>query len=211
MPLEVKGAKVACLDMSLNKFRLQMGVQILVENPDDLEKIRQREMDITKERCQKIIQAGANVILCTKGIDEFAIKYFVEVGALAVRRCDKGDLRRIAKACGATVLTTLADENGEESVDPKCLGEAESVREERVGDNDFIFIQKPKFHNCQTILLRGANEFMLDEIERSVHDALCSVKRVLESKSLVVGGGCVEVATSVHLDEYARSLVCLIY
>jgi T-complex protein 1 subunit alpha len=141
MPLEVKNAKVACLDMSLNKFRLQMGVQILVENHDDLEKFRQREMDITKERCEKVIKAGANVILCTKGIDEFAIKYFVEVGALAVRRCDKGDLRRIAKACGANIMTTFADENGEESVDPKNLGEAESVYEERVGDNDFIFIK----------------------------------------------------------------------
>jgi len=67
-------------------------------------------------------------------------------------------------------------------------------------------LKKPKFTQCQTILLRGANEFMLDEIERSVHDALCSVKRVLESSSLVVGGGTVEVATSVHLEEYARKL-----
>jgi T-complex protein 1 subunit alpha len=144
MPMEVKNAKVACLDMSLNKFRLQMGVQILVENPDDLEKIRQREMDITKERCVKLIKAGATVILCTKGIDEFAIKYFVEVGALAVRRCEKGDLRRIAKACGANVITTMADESGEESFDPANLGVAESVSEERVGDNDYIFIRVNK-------------------------------------------------------------------
>lgn len=141
MPLEVKNAKIACLDMSLNKYRMQMGVQILVDNPDDLEKIRQREMDITKERCEKLIKAGANVILCTKGIDEFAIKYFVEVGALAVRRIEKGDLRRIAKASGATVITTLADENGNETVDPVNLGIAESVCEERVGDNDFIFFR----------------------------------------------------------------------
>jgi len=192
--------------MSLNKYRMQMGIQILIDNPEHLEKIRQRELDITKERCEKLIKAGANVILCTKGIDEFAIKYFVEVGALAVRRCDKADLRRIAKACGAQVMTTFADDNGEESVDPSNLGQAEVVTEERVGDNDYIFIKKPKFTQCQTILLRGANEFMLDEIERSVHDALCSVKRVLESNSLVVGGGTVEVATSVHLEEYARKL-----
>lgn len=207
MPMEVKNAKIACLDMSLNKFRLQMGVQVLIDNPENLEKIRQRELDITKERCAKLIKAGANVILCTKGIDEFAIKYFVESGAIAVRRIDKSDLKRIAKASGASVLTTFADEQGEESVDPSILGQAESVYEERVGDNDYIFFKKPKFTSCQTILLRGANEFMLDEIERSVHDALCAVKRVLESKSLVVGGGCVEVATLVHLDEYARKIV----
>jgi T-complex protein 1 subunit alpha len=141
MPLEVKNAKIACLDMSLNKYRMQMGVQILIDDPEHLEKIRQRELNITKERCEKLIKAGANVIICTKGIDEFAIKYFVEVGALAVRRCDKGDLRRIAKATGASVMTTLADENGEESVDPAILGNAELVTEERVGDNDYIFIR----------------------------------------------------------------------
>lgn len=206
MPLTVKKAKVACLDMSLNKFRLNLGIQVLVENPENLEKIRQKEMDVTKERCQKLIKAGANVIICTKGIDEFAIKYFVEAGAIAIRRVDKTQLKQIAKATGATVSTTFADENGEETVDPAILGECEECCEERVGDNDYIFFKQCKFQKSQTIILRGANEFMLDEIERSVHDALCAVKRVLESNSLVVGGGTVEVATSVYLDDFARTL-----
>ncbi|MFO0515367.1 MAG: TCP-1/cpn60 chaperonin family protein, partial [bacterium] len=206
MPLSIKKAKVACLDMSLNKFRLNMGIQILVDNPENLEKIRQKEMDITKERCAKLIKAGANVIVCTKGIDEFAIKYFVEAGAIAIRRVSKGDLRHIAKATGGLVITTFADESGNESVDPVTLGECEEVCEDRVGDNDYIFFKNCKSHKSQTILLRGANEYMLDEIERSIHDALCAVKRVLESNSLVVGGGAVEVATSVYLDDYARKL-----
>lgn len=60
--------------------------------------------------------------------------------------------------------------------------------------------------SAQTIILRGANQFMLDEVERSIHDALCAVKRVLESNSLVVGGGCVEVSTSIYLEHFARSL-----
>jgi T-complex protein 1 subunit alpha len=206
MPLTVSKAKVACLDMSLNKFRLQMGVQVLIENPEHLEKVRQRELDITKERCQKIIKAGANVILCTKGIDEFAIKYFVEAGAIAVRRCDKQDLKRIATATGAKVCITFADESGEEAFDPANLGECDEVSEERVGDNDFIFFKNCASTKSQTVILRGANEYMLDEVERSVHDALCAVKRVLESNSLVVGGGAVEVSTSIYLDSYARTL-----
>ena len=206
MPMTVKKAKVACLDMSLNKFRLNLGVQVLVDNPENLEKIRQREMDVTKERCAKLIKAGANVIVCTKGIDEFAIKYFVEAGAIAIRRVSKVELRQIAKATGAIVTTTFADENGGESVDPSILGECEECCEDRVGDNDFIFFKNCKSQKSQTIFLRGANEYMLDEIERSVHDALCSIKRVLESNSLVVGGGTVEVATSVYLDDFARSV-----
>jgi T-complex protein 1 subunit alpha len=206
MPLTVKKAKVACLDMSLNRFRLEPGVAVLVDNPEHLEKIRQRELDITKERCQKLIKAGANVILCTKGIDEFAIKYFVEAGAIAVRRVTKPDLRRIAQGSGARIMITFAEENGDEKVDPEWLGEVDEVCEERVGDNDFIFFKQMKSSQAATLLLRGANEYMLDEVERSVHDALCAVKRVLESNSLVIGGGCVEVSTSIFLDYYARTL-----
>ena len=206
MPLTVKNAKIACLDMTLGKFRLQPGVSVLINNPENLEKVRQREMDITKERCEKLIKAGANVILCTKGIDEFAIKYFVEANCIAVRRVEKSDLKRIANASGAKIIISFADEDGEEKIDSSLLGECEEVSEEAVSDYEFIFFKKCKKTTAQTILLRGANEFMLDEVERSIHDALCAVKRVLESNSLVVGGGCVEVSTSIFLEYAARTL-----
>ena len=206
MPLTVKNAKIACLDMTLGKFRLQPGVSVLINNPENLEKVRQREMDITKERCEKLIKAGANVILCTKGIDEFAIKYFVEANCIAVRRVEKSDLKRIANASGAKIIISFADEDGEEKIDSSLLGECEEVSEEAVSDYEFIFFKKCKKTTSQTILLRGANEFMLDEVERSIHDALCAVKRVLESNSLVVGGGCVEVSTSIYLEYAARTL-----
>lgn len=78
-----------------------MGIQVLVDDPNNLEKIRQKEMDVTKERVQKIIAAGANVVLCAGGIDDFAMKYFVEAGIIAIRRVKKGDLRKIAKSSGA--------------------------------------------------------------------------------------------------------------
>ena len=103
MPTKITGAKIACLDMNLNKFRMQMGVMISVNDPKNLEKIRQRECDILKERCEKIIKAGANVVLTTKGIDDIAAKYFVEAGVLALRRVDKNDLRRIAKSTGGNI------------------------------------------------------------------------------------------------------------
>ena len=122
MPKKIENCKIACVDFNLNKFRMQMGVQVLVQDPDNLDKIRQREMDICKERCQKIIDGGANVILCAKGIDDFALKYFVEAGVMAVRRVKKGDLRNIAKNTGAKVIVSLADMEGEETFDPADLG-----------------------------------------------------------------------------------------
>ena len=86
MPRSVKNAKIACLDFSLQKTKMKMGVQILVNNPEELEAMRDRESDITKERIQKILATGANVILVTGGIDDLCLKYFVEAGAMAVRR-----------------------------------------------------------------------------------------------------------------------------
>ncbi|KAM0000156.1 putative chaperonin Cpn60/TCP-1 family, groEL-like apical domain superfamily [Helianthus debilis subsp. tardiflorus] len=148
MPMKVSPARIACLDFNLQKTKMQLGVQVLVTDPRELEKIRQREADMTKERIEKILKAGANV-------------YFVEAGAIAVRRVRKEDLRHVSKATGATAVS---------------------------------------------VILRGANDFMLDEMDRALHDALCIVKRTLESNSVVAGGGAVEAALSVYLEYLATTL-----
>ncbi len=163
-------------------------------------------MDICKERCQKIIQAGAKVVLCSRGIDDFALKYFVEAGVIAVRRVKKGDLRRIAQNSGAKIVVSLADMEGEEIFNPEDLGSCDLVEERRVGDWEYMFFEGMQNARASTIIVRGANEFFLDEVERSIHDSLCVIKRVLESNSLVSGGGAVEVALSVYLDNFARTL-----
>jgi len=135
------------------------------------------------------------------------MKYFVEAGVLAVRRVTKTDIRRIAKCTGGTVVLTLATlESDEENFDAKLLGEADEVTEERVGDNDHIFIKGCKKSKATTILLRGANEFMLEEMERSMHDAVCAVSRTMESNSVVPGGGAIESALNIFLEDKARSL-----
>lgn len=125
---------------------------------------------------------------------------------MAVRRCKKADLKRIAKATGATFLMTLANLEGEESFDASMLGAAEEVVQERICDDELILIKGPKSRTAASIILRGANDFMCDEMERSVHDALCVVRRVLESKTVVIGGGAVEAALSIYLENFATSL-----
>merc|ERR1719473_1635460 len=206
MPQSIKNAKIALLDIDLRKSKMAMGVQVVVTDPKKLEDIRQREADITKERIQLLLNAGANVIFTTKGIDDMAIKYFVEAGALAVRRCKKDDLRRIAKLTGATMQITMADMDGNESFTPEMLGTADEVCEERIADDDHLIIRGGKTSNACSVLLRGANMHMLDEVERSLHDALCAIKRALESASVVPGGGCVESALSIYLENFATSL-----
>lgn len=112
MPNNVTKAKIACLDFNLNKFRLQLGIQVLVDDPKNLEKIRLKECDVLKSRINKIIEAGANVILTRMGIDDTASQYMIGAGVLGLRRIEKGDLQRIAKLTGATLVTTMATPEG---------------------------------------------------------------------------------------------------
>ena len=141
MPTTIENAKIACVDFNLNKYRLAMGVQVLVHDPEALDKIRQAEMDVCKQRCKMLIDAGANVVLCSRGIDDFALKYFVEAGVIAIRRVKKGDLKRIANNTGAKVVVSLADIDGEESFEASSLGTCEKVYEKRVGDWEYMFFE----------------------------------------------------------------------
>jgi T-complex protein 1 subunit alpha len=192
--------------MNLQRHRMAMGVTIQVTDPAEVENIKRREMDITKEKIQKILETGAKVILTTKGIDDLCMKYFVEAGALCARRCNKDDLKRLAKATGGKVVVTMADMEGDESFDVTSLGNCSAAREVRVGDGEMLHFYGCKGAGASTIVLRGANEYMLDEMDRALHDSLCVVKRMLESNTLVPGGGAVEAALSVYLEKYASTL-----
>jgi T-complex protein 1 subunit alpha len=134
------------------------------------------------------------------------MKYLIEAGVLGVRRVRKADLKRLATATGGSLITNMADLDGGESFDAAALGQADEVCEERVGDGEMLFVRGTKTSKCVSIVLRGANDFLLDEMDRSMHDALCVVQRVLESKSLVAGGGAVEAALAIYLDNFATTL-----
>jgi T-complex protein 1 subunit alpha len=206
MPTRIQQAKIALLDFNLQKHKFQMGVQVVVTDTKQVEEIRQREMDITKEKIQRIIASGARVILTTKGIDDLCMKYFVEAGAIAVRRVKKDDMRRIAKATGGQIVVTMTDMEAEEAFDASYLGECAEVSEERVGDGELLYFRGCKTGQSCTVVLRGANELMLEEMDRSLHDCLCVIKRIIESNSLVAGGGSVESALSIYLYGVASSL-----
>jgi T-complex protein 1 subunit alpha len=227
MPTRLTNVKIALLDFNLQKQKMQMGVQIIVNDTKQVEEIRQREMDMTRETIQRILATGAKVVLTTKGIDDLCLKYFVEAGAIAVRRVLKEDIKRIAKATGGQVVSTMADMEGEEAFDAANLGmfcaalicfgvpcsngvfysgECAEVSEERVGDGELLYFRGCKHSQACTVVLRGANEFMLDEMDRSLHDSLCVIKRMMESNSVVAGVGAVEAALSVYLESVATAM-----
>jgi len=206
MPKTIKGAKIALLDYNLNKYRAPMGIEVVVKDPAELEAIRTKEIEITKARIKLVIDAGANVILTSKGIDDYSLKFLVENGVMGVRRILKADLKRIAKATGGRLIESLATLEGEEAYDADCLGFADEVSQERVADDEMIYIRGTKARSSNTIVLRGPSSYYLDEAHRTITDCLNSVKRVLESGSVVPGGGCVESAVNIYLENFATTL-----
>lgn len=203
---KVTNAKIACLDINLQKARMAMGVQINIDDPEQLEEIRKREYGIVLERVKMVIDSGANVVLTTKGIDDLCLKEFVEHKVMAVRRCKKEDLKRIARATGATLVGNMSNMEGDETFESSYLGYAEEVVQEKFSDDECILVKRPKKHSAASIVLRGPNDYSLDEMERSIHDSLCVVKRTLESGQVVPGGGAVECALNIFLENFATTV-----
>ncbi|OAF68638.1 T-complex protein 1 subunit alpha [Intoshia linei] len=202
----VHNAKIACFDFNFQKHRMKLGVNIVVDQPKKLDEIRNREFSITKDKIMKVIQSGTNLVATSGGIGDEYMKYFIEANVMIIRRVSKVDLKRLAKVTGATLLTTLSTLDGDESFDTSNLGYAESVIQESVGDEELIIISKPKCKSAASLIVRGPNYMALDEIQRAIEDGMFVVKRALESKKLVCGGGAVEVACSVHLEKYAETI-----
>jgi len=206
MPKHIENATIALVDIDFRKSVLKFGVKMLIDNPDEIEEMRSREISMTKEKIDLLVNAGVNVVLTARGIDDLFLKMFVDKGVLAVRRVEKKHLRRIAKLTGGKVINSFADDNGEQTVDVDALGKASEVEQSTISDEEVVYIKGTASTSAQTIILRGSNPYMMEEIERSLHDCLCVIKRTLESKRVVPGGGAVEAALSIYLEAFAKSL-----
>lgn len=206
MPTSVKNAKIALLDFDLRAIKMKLSMNITITNPENAEKIRQEELNITQRRIQKMIDAGATVIMTTWGIEDSMMKYMVDNNILGLRRVSKQDIRRIAKVTGGTVVHTMSNLEGEEVFEQKWLGQAGEVYESRIGDDDMITVAGTSNAVCATIICRGANYFVLEEMERALNDALWAVARTCEANTVVAGGGAVEAALHAHLSELANTL-----
>ncbi|KAL7714707.1 T-complex protein 1 subunit alpha [Entamoeba marina] len=206
MPKNLSECKVAVLDLSLMKERMRQGVQVVLTDPNEIEKCHAAEIEIVKKRVEMIINAGANVVFVSGGLDDIYAKYFIEKNIAVIKRVPVRDLKRISKATGATVVESLVNLEGVEQFESSCLGYCGSFKQEKIAGEELVVLRGCGDGASATIMLRGANTSMLDEMARSLHDALCVLRRVLESNTISVGGGSTDVALSVHLSEYATSL-----
>jgi thermosome len=200
MPKRIEKAKIALLDASLEIEKTEFDAKINIESPDQIEAFLKQEEAMLKDMAEKIIAAGANVVVCQKGIDDMAQHFLARKGILAVRRAKKSDMEKLAKATGGKIVTKLDD------ITSADLGYAALVEERKIGDDKMTFIEGCRHPRAVTILIRGGTERITAEAERSLHDALCVIKDIIEEPKVVAGGSAPELEMSRTLKKYAETL-----
>ena len=200
MPKRVENAKIALLDCPLEIEKTEFDAKIHIERPEEMEAFLKQEESMLREMVDKLVAIGANVVLCQKGIDDMAQHFLARKGILAVRRIKKSDMEKLAKATGGKVITNLED------MSPGDLGYASLVEERKIGDDKMTFVEGCKHPHAVTILIRGGTERIVDEAERSLHDALCVVRDIVEEPKVLAGGGAPELEISRELKKYAETL-----
>jgi thermosome len=200
MPKRVEKAKILLIDSALEIEKTKFDAKINIESPEQMDAFLKQEENMIQEMVEKITSVKANVVLCQKGIDDLAQHFLARKNILAVRRVKKSDMEKLAKATGGKIVTSM---NEISKVD---LGFAELVEERKIGDDKMVFIESCKNPHAVAILIRGGTERIVDEAERSIHDALCVAQDVVQEPKIIAGGGSPEMELAKYLRDYAKSL-----
>ncbi|HUI86509.1 MAG TPA: thermosome subunit beta [Nitrososphaerales archaeon] len=200
MPKRADNAKIALVSAPFEIEKTEFDAKLNINDPSMMKKFLDEETKILKGMAEKVAEAGATVVICQKGIDDIAQHYLAKSGILAVRRAKESDMSKLAKATGARVVNNFED------LSSKDLGFAAVVEERKVEEDKWVFIEGCKNPKAVSILVRGGTQRIVDEGERSLHDALSVVKDVVEWPAVVAGGGAAEAEASYHVLKWAEKL-----
>jgi len=199
MPTKAEKAKIALVNAALEVEKTEMSAEIRISDPTQMQQFLEEENKMLKSMVDKIHNIGANVLICQKGIDDISQHYLSKHGILAVRRVKESDMTKLAKATGGRISTNLDD------ISASDLGSAEIVQQKKVESDKWVFIEGCKNPRSVTVLIRGGSQRVVDEVDRSIHDALMVVKDVVEKPSIVAGGGSPEAYLAAELNEWSSS------
>jgi archaeal chaperonin len=200
MPKRIENANIVLLNCPLEIEKTEFDAKININNPEQIQKFIDEENTMLKTMVDKISATGVNVVLCQKGIDEMAQHYLAKSGVLSVRRIKESDMYKLSKATGGRLITTLDD------LTETDLGHANLVEERQIETDKWVFVEECKNPKSVTILVRGGSQRIIDEVERSIHDALMAVKDVIEYPYIITGAGAPEAFVSHKLREWSNGL-----
>jgi thermosome len=200
MPLLIKNAKIALVNAALEVKKTEVSAEIRIEDAAQLNKFLDEEERMLRTMVESVKSSGANVLFCQKGIDDLAQHYLAKEGIYAVRRVKESDMKKLVKATKAKIINSLSE------LSKKELGDAKLVEGRKVADDDMTFVTGCKNPKAVSILIRGGTEHVIDEVERSLHDALKVVAVTIEDGKIVPGGGATEVELAIHLKRFASTV-----
>ncbi|MDR3282705.1 MAG: TCP-1/cpn60 chaperonin family protein [Candidatus Methanoplasma sp.] len=200
MPKKVENAKIALFSCGLEVKKTEFDAQIQITDPASMGSFLAEEENTMKEMVEKIKSVGANVVFSSKAVDELVQHYMAKAGILGYRRLKESDLEAISKATGANVIGNIHE------ITKNDLGHAGLVEEKLVGEDGMAFITGCKNPKAITIFVRGGTEHVLEELERSLNDAIRTVGVTLEDGKVVAGAGAPEIELSLRLGDYASSV-----
>ncbi|MHA2270578.1 MAG: thermosome subunit beta [Candidatus Hodarchaeales archaeon] len=200
MPLRIEDAKIALLNAALEIKKTEFDTKIRISDPTAVQAFIDEEHQMLKRMVDKVKAAGANVLICQKGIDDLAQHYLAQEKILAVRRVKKSDMEKLAKSTGGRIITTI------DELSPEDIGEAGVVFEKKIGDEKLLYIEDCPMPKAVSVVIRGGSKYVTDEAERAIHDSLCVVRDVMEDGQAVAGGGAPEIEMAVRLKEFSESI-----
>ena len=198
MPTKIQQAKIALLNTAMEIEKTEMSAEIRINDPTQMQMFLEEENRMIKTMVDKIHSIGANVVICQKGIDDMAQHFLSKHGILAVRRVKESDMTKLAKATGARITSNIED------ISEKDLGAANLVQQKKVESDKWVFIEGCKNPQSVTLLIRGGSQRVVDEVDRSIHDALMVVKDVIEKPEIVAGGGAPEAVLASFLKDWSE-------
>jgi thermosome len=197
MPKNIENAKIALLDCPLEIEKTEMDAEIRIRDPTQMKAFLDEESRMLEEMVEKIVNTGANVLLCQRGIDDLAQYFLTRGGVLSVRRIKASDMEKLAKATGGRTVSNLDDLTKDD------LGAAKLVEERKIGEDKMVFVEECKNPKAVSILIRAGLERLIDETERALNDAICVVIDVVKNNKMVAGGGAIEGELSKRIRDYA--------
>ncbi|MGM0448279.1 MAG: thermosome subunit beta [Methanobacteriota archaeon] len=196
MPTDFESADVLLLNDPIEVEEADVDTSVNVDSPDQLQKFLDQEEAQLREKVDQIVDSGADVVFCQKGIDDLAQHYLAKEGVLAVRRTKKSDLTFLKNVLGAPIVTDLDSL----TADDLAVGSVE-----RDDDEELFYVEGEDAHGV-TLLLYGTTEHVVDELERGIQDALDVVSTTVSDGRTLPGGGAVEVEIARRLRDYADSV-----
>jgi thermosome len=201
MPRNVKGARIALLNLALEVKKPEVDATIQITDPAKLQQFLSEEENILRRMVEQVQASGANAVFAQKGIDDLAQHFLAKASIYAVRRVKKSDLEKLERATGGRIVSNLDD------LDKSDLGQAELVEERKIGEDLMTFVTGCKKPTSVSVLIRGGTEHVVDEVERTLHDALGVTSTVVEDGGKVLaGGGAPEVEVALKLREWAPTV-----